>query len=87
MRAIIIQDDDAANLLDLLKLEKFKDTTMYRGDERDAWHSLPENTRNQIIGTIHQKFHYVVCRWLDRFMPKAMQHSTLHAHGHPEPAE
>ena len=30
---------------------------------------------------------YVVCRGLDRFMPKAMQHATLHAHGHPEPAE
>ncbi len=23
----------------------------------------------------------------DRFMPKAMQHGTLHAHGHPEPAD
>ena len=40
-----------------------------------------------IFGLIFTPVFYVVCRALDRFMPKAMQHSTLHAHGHPEPAE
>ena len=39
------------------------------------------------FGLIFTPVFYVVCRALDRFMPKAMQHSTLHAHGHPEPAE
>jgi hydrophobe/amphiphile efflux-1 (HAE1) family protein len=39
------------------------------------------------FGLIFTPVFYVVCRRLDRFMPKAMQHSTLHAHGHPEPAE
>ena len=39
------------------------------------------------FGLVFTPVFYVVCRGLDRFMPKAMQHSTLHAHGHPEPAE
>jgi hydrophobe/amphiphile efflux-1 (HAE1) family protein len=41
-----------------------------------------------LFGLIFTPVFYVVCRGLDRFMPKAMQHSTLHAqHGQPEPAE
>ena len=40
-----------------------------------------------VFGLIFTPVFYVVCRGLDRFMPKAMQHSTLHAHGHPEAAE
>jgi hydrophobe/amphiphile efflux-1 (HAE1) family protein len=40
-----------------------------------------------LFGLIFTPVFYVVCRALDRFMPKAVQHSTLHAHGHPEPAE
>jgi len=40
-----------------------------------------------LFGLIFTPVFYVVCRGLDRFMPKAMQHSTLHAHGHPEPAQ
>jgi hydrophobe/amphiphile efflux-1 (HAE1) family protein len=41
-----------------------------------------------VFGLIFTPVFYVVCRGLDRFMPKAMQHSTLHAqHVHPEPAE
>jgi len=40
-----------------------------------------------LFGLVFTPVFYVVCRWLDRFMPRAMQHSTLHAHGHPEPAE
>ena len=40
-----------------------------------------------LFGLIFTPVFYVVCRALDRFMPKAMQHSTLHAHGHPEAAE
>jgi len=40
-----------------------------------------------LFGLIFTPVFYVVCRGLDRFMPKAMQHSTLHAHGHPEAAE
>ena len=40
-----------------------------------------------LFGLIFTPVFYGVCRGLDRFMPKAMQHSTLHAHGHAEPAE
>jgi hydrophobe/amphiphile efflux-1 (HAE1) family protein len=40
-----------------------------------------------LFGLIFTPVFYVVCRGLDRFMPKAMQHSTLHSHGHAEPAE
>ena len=40
-----------------------------------------------LFGLIFTPVFYVVCRALDRFMPKAVQHSTLHARGHPEPAE
>ena len=40
-----------------------------------------------LFGLVFTPVFYVVCRGLDRFMPKAMQHGTLHAHGHPEPAE
>jgi multidrug efflux pump subunit AcrB len=40
-----------------------------------------------IFGLIFTPVFYAVCRALDRYMPKAIQHSTLHAHGHPEPAE
>jgi hydrophobe/amphiphile efflux-1 (HAE1) family protein len=40
-----------------------------------------------LFGLLFTPVFYVVCRALDRFMPKAMQHSTLHAHGHVEPAE
>jgi hydrophobe/amphiphile efflux-1 (HAE1) family protein len=39
------------------------------------------------FGLIFTPVFYAVCRALDRYMPKAIQHSTLHAHGHPEPAE
>jgi hydrophobe/amphiphile efflux-1 (HAE1) family protein len=40
-----------------------------------------------LFGLIFTPVFYVVCRGLDRFMPRAMQHSTLHAHGAPEAAE
>jgi hydrophobe/amphiphile efflux-1 (HAE1) family protein len=40
-----------------------------------------------LFGLIFTPVFYVVCRGLDRFMPKAMQHSTLHSHGHAKPAE
>jgi multidrug efflux pump subunit AcrB len=39
-----------------------------------------------LFGLIFTPVFYVVCRALDRFMPKAIQHSTLHAHGQPEPS-
>jgi hypothetical protein len=62
MKAIIIQDSDAANLLDLLQLEKFSDPQMWSHNE--TWHSLPESTRKDMAATLHKKFHYIVCRWL-----------------------
>jgi hypothetical protein len=62
VKAIIIQDTDAANLLDLLKLEKFSDPQMW--SHNDAWHALPESTRNAMLDSLHRKFHYIVTRWL-----------------------
>jgi hypothetical protein len=62
MRAIIIQDADAANLLDLLKLEKFGDVQQWTHNE--AWHALPESVRKSMADHLHRKFHYIVCRWL-----------------------
>ena len=62
MKAIIIQDADAANLLDLLKLEKFSDPQMWQNN--DAWHAIPKQSRDQMLDDLHRKFHYIVCRWL-----------------------
>ena len=62
MRAIIIQDCDAANLLDLLKLEKFQDPQMWRNN--DAWHAIPAQTRAAMLDDLHRHFHYIVVRWL-----------------------
>lgn len=64
MKAIIIQDADASNLLDLLKLEKFEGPAMYNSSGIEAWNSLPETTRDYLLGQMHRKFHYIVCRWL-----------------------
>ena len=62
MRAIIIQDADAANLLDLLKLEKFSDPQVWQNN--DAWNAIPMQTRDAMLSDLHRKFHYIVCRWL-----------------------
>ena len=62
MKAIIIQESDAANLLDLLKLEQFSDPQMW--EHADAWHSIPNTTREQMLNHVHRKFHYIVTRWL-----------------------
>lgn len=64
MRAVIIQDSDASNLLDLIKLEKFSDPVLFQSGHMDAWHGLPESIRGCILDTVHRKFHYIVCRWL-----------------------
>ncbi len=62
MRAIIIQDEDASNLLDLLKLEVFSDPQMWQ--HNDQWAALPESLRKHMMDQMHRKFHYIVCRWL-----------------------
>jgi len=62
MKAIIIQDADAANLLDLLKLEKFSDPQMWQHNV--TWKSLPDATRAAMLETLHHQFHCIVCRWL-----------------------
>lgn len=62
MKAIIIQDADACNLLDLLKLQKFKDPQLWSNNE--VWHSIPKTTRDQMASDLHQHFHYIVTRWL-----------------------
>ena len=62
MKAIIIQDSDASNLLDLLKLETFSDPQMLANI--DVWEAIPKNQQQFILNSIHRKFHYIVCRWL-----------------------
>lgn len=51
MRAIIVQDKDAKELLDRLKLEMFT-------KKNDS----PENA--QVVQAIHRAFHYTVVAWL-----------------------
>ena len=62
MRAIIIQESDAANLLDLLKLEKFGDPQMWQNHA--VWQAIPKQTREALLSDMHHKFHFIVCRWL-----------------------
>lgn len=62
MKAIIIQESDASNLLDLLKLEKFTDPQMWQCN--DQWNALSIDTRTAMLDSLHRKFHYIVCRWL-----------------------
>lgn len=50
MKAIIIQDHDASNLLDLLELSRFEQDQQKYG-EFD-------------LDKVHRKFHFIVCRWL-----------------------
>lgn len=60
MRAIIIDDKDAQQLLRDLDLEKFKGA-----HDPFAEHiEISEQQRNSIVDQIHRKFHYVVCNWL-----------------------
>lgn len=61
MRAIIIDDKDARELLDRLKLEQFKQL------ERTITETIklsPEAWRKAVLDEIHGSFHFVVCRWL-----------------------
>ena len=46
MKAIIIQDSDACNLLDLLKLETFGEPEQWSNSE--AWHALPKHVRDEM---------------------------------------
>jgi hypothetical protein len=65
MRAIIIDDKDSRALLDRLKLESFnKDPGGYGIEMHEAWRSLPESIRNELVDRMHRKFHYHVARWL-----------------------
>lgn len=54
MRAIIIDDKDARNLLEQLELRKMK------GDFHDTF----DPDRKVDINSVHRAFHYVVVRWL-----------------------
>lgn len=59
MKAIIIQDHDAANLLDMLKLENFQ--MPQTASVNDAESRLAVEA---ISHAVHRRFHYIVCRWL-----------------------
>lgn len=59
MRAIIIDDKDARELLDQLKLDKFEQIGTRLPEKLDA-----ETWKKAVIEEIHRKMHYVVCRWL-----------------------
>lgn len=66
MKAIIIQDHDAANLLDSLKLEQLSDKHPFTSRE-GALHQLTPDERRyqqQITEDMHRRFHYIVTRWL-----------------------
>lgn len=62
MKAIIIQESDACNLLDQLKLANFNDIAGY--SHREEWCNLPQSVRDSLSNEVHRKFHYIVTRWL-----------------------
>lgn len=64
MKAIIIQDADAANLLDLLKLQKFSDAPVHFEGDNGHLQSLSSAEQLRLLDALHRRFHYVVCRWL-----------------------
>lgn len=66
MRAIIIDEKDSSNLLDLLKLEKFTHEPCGYSKTRDlmADRGLTKEEMGWVIEDIHKRFHYIVCRWL-----------------------
>jgi hypothetical protein len=59
MRAIIIDDKDAKQLLESLQLAKLK----ARNNPRDMQAYKPEDVP-WAIDDVHQWFHYHVCKWL-----------------------
>lgn len=52
MRAIIIEDKDAKDLVDQLELAKLRETGFFR------------SSGNPTFEEIHRVFHFVVVRWL-----------------------
>ena len=58
MRAIIIDDKDAQQMLRDLDLERLKASNCGRPPNMDGAHYYA------MLEQIHAKFHYVVCRWL-----------------------
>lgn len=62
MRAIIIDDKDARELLDQLKLDQFKQLEDARLEYFRQQH--PETWAKEVVGEIHRRFHFVVTRWL-----------------------
>jgi hypothetical protein len=60
VRAIIIDEKDACNLLDQLKLATFED---YAQRECEIY-GVSKEARKAIINEIHRAFHYRVTRWL-----------------------
>jgi hypothetical protein len=60
MRAIIIDNKDAAALLDRLKLESFND---YCCRVSEIF-SISDEGRKAMVNEIHRRFHYVVTSWL-----------------------
>lgn len=60
MKAIIIQDNDARSLLDLLKLENFTNRQYVNWEGADGGRKTVE----QISEEVHRRFHFIVCRWL-----------------------
>lgn len=67
MKAIIIQDHDAANLLDSLKLAKLSEQHPFVRNEDQSIHPLSsaeQKILDQLVEAVHRRFHYVVCRWL-----------------------
>ncbi len=68
MKAIIIQDHDARALLDQLKLEEVKSTTVFipgaTPEQVDQFNKVYEAWMKQHVSETHRRFHFVVSRWL-----------------------
>lgn len=68
MKAIIIQDSDAAALLDSLRLARFDAAESFPMIKSPTdYHEMTEKERQiyrQLVEATHRRFHYIVTRWL-----------------------
>lgn len=65
MRAIIIEDKDAKSLLNDLKLTEFEGMVHDRESRMiSEQFKIPDEQMKFIISSIHRRFHYRVCCWL-----------------------
>lgn len=64
MKVILIKESDVHNLLDLLKLEKFKCNPTHAECEILERYDISRLDYNRLVEHVHQKYFSILCRWL-----------------------